>query len=468
MAEFQSSITGLVDGGQAARPTGLRARSKAHRRFQLYVLLAIGDLLALLVGYGIAAEIRLVSGEAYQLAEILLVLMPMYLTIAFQLGAYSISSVQRWSWGVRRSLTALSYAVLTVVAIAFAWKVGAQYSRVFFLLGATLSACLMIGTRYVLHRLASRLLPYGPIEVVVLTDQPDGLDGVRYRVIDTTRLGLAPDLNCPQSLDQLSRVIDGADRVVIACAAHDRQRWVDALKGSGIDIEILLPEFEALGVLSIGQQDGRLTACVSKGQLSLRARALKRAFDLVAVLWLMPLLLLTLIVVSILIKLRDKGPIFFVQRRIGRGNRLFDLYKFRTMTVGSQDHAGAQSTARDDARITPVGALLRRTSIDELPQLINVLMGSMSIVGPRPHALGSTAEDELFWTIDQRYWSRHAAKPGLTGLAQVRGFRGATDSRAALVNRIEADLEYLSGWTLWRDVRILAATVKVVAHPNAY
>jgi lipopolysaccharide/colanic/teichoic acid biosynthesis glycosyltransferase len=324
---------------------------------------------------------------------------------------------------VRQSLTALSFAALTVVAIAFAWKVGAQYSRLFFVLGAMLSASLMIGTRYVLHRLASRLMPNGPIEVVVLTDQPDGLDDVRHRVIDTTRLGLAPDLNCPQSLDRLSRAIGGADRVVIACAADDRQRWADALKGSGIAVEILLPEFEALGILGIGQQAGRLTACVSKGQMSLRARALKRAFDLVAALWLMPLLLLTLMIVSILIKLRDEGPIFFVQRRIGRGNRFFNIYKFRTMMVGSPDHAGAQSTARNDARVTRLGALLRRTSIDELPQLINVLMGSMSIVGPRPHAVGSTAEDELFWTIDQRYWLRHAAKPGRADQSDRGGSR---------------------------------------------
>jgi exopolysaccharide biosynthesis polyprenyl glycosylphosphotransferase len=451
-----------------AHPTSLGAQCKAHRRFQLYVLLASGDLLALLVGFGIAAGLRLAPGEASQLVEVLLVLMPMYLTIAFQLGAYSIFSLDRWSWGVRRSLTALFFAALTVVAIAFAWKVGAQYSRLFFVVGAMLSVSLMIGTRFVLHRLASRLMPHGPVEVVVLTNRPDGPDDLRHRVIDTTRLGLAPDLNCPQSLDRLSRAIGGADRVVIACAADDRRRWVDALRGSGIDIEILLPEFEALGVLRIGQQAGRLTACVSRGRMSLRARTLKRAFDLLVVVWLMPLLLLALLIVPILIKLRDNGPIFFVQRRIGRGNRFFDVYKFRTMSVGSQDPAGARSTERNDARVTRIGALLRRTSIDELPQLINVLMGSMSIVGPRPHALGSTAEDELFWNIDQRYWARHAAKPGLTGLAQVRGFRGATDNRAALVNRIEADLEYLSGWTLWRDVRILAATIKVVAHPNAY
>ena len=92
----------------------------------------------------------------------------------------------------------------------------------------------------------------------------------------------------------------------------------------------------------------------------------------------------------------------------------------------------------------------------------------MSIVGPRPHALGSRAEDQLFWEIDDRYWHRHAAKPGLTGLAQVRGYRGATNHRSDLVNRLQADLEYLHGWTIWRDMLIVAQTVRVLVHRNAY
>ncbi|MBO9623902.1 MAG: sugar transferase [Sphingomonas sp.] len=204
------------------------------------------------------------------------------------------------------------------------------------------------------------------------------------------------------------------------------------------------------------------------GQLALHERVLKRAFDLVTVLWLLPLLFLALALVSVAIKLEDGGPVFFVQRRIGHGNRFFDLYKFRTMRVEALDLRGTKSAVRGDPRITRIGAFLRSTSIDELPQLLNVLAGSMSIVGPRPHAVGSKAGDELFWVVDERYWLRHAAKPGLTGLAQVRGYRGATDTRAAIVNRIQADLEYLVGWSLWRDIRILAATIGVLAHPNAY
>jgi lipopolysaccharide/colanic/teichoic acid biosynthesis glycosyltransferase len=134
----------------------------------------------------------------------------------------------------------------------------------------------------------------------------------------------------------------------------------------------------------------------------------------------------------------------------------------------TSDRQGNQSTRRDDDRITVVGRFIRRTSLDELPQLMNVLSGDMSIVGPRPHALGSRAEDLLFWEIDSRYWHRHAAKPGLTGLAQVRGYRGATNHRDDVVNRLHADLEYLDNWSLWKDLKIIMMTFRVVVHSNAF
>jgi len=118
--------------------------------------------------------------------------------------------------------------------------------------------------------------------------------------------------------------------------------------------------------------------------------------------------------------------------------------------------------------VTRVGRFIRRTSIDELPQLINVVIGDMSIVGPRPHAVGSRAENKLFWEIDERYWHRHAAKPGLTGLAQIRGFRGATDREDDLTNRLQADLEYLNDWSLWRDIKIIVMTFGVLRHKNAF
>jgi lipopolysaccharide/colanic/teichoic acid biosynthesis glycosyltransferase len=144
------------------------------------------------------------------------------------------------------------------------------------------------------------------------------------------------------------------------------------------------------------------------------------------------------------------------------------MFKFRSMREEKLDHDGDQSTARDDDRITGIGAYIRRTSIDELPQLLNVLTGDMSIVGPRPHAIGSQANNKYFWEVDRKYWQRHCLKPGLTGLAQVRGHRGATDVEKDLTDRLQSDLEYIAGWSLRRDIGIVLRTVMVLKHDNAY
>ena len=163
-----------------------------------------------------------------------------------------------------------------------------------------------------------------------------------------------------------------------------------------------------------------------------------------------------------------RPAILFRQQRQGRSNRLFWIYKFRSMRVERNDLAGTRSASRDDDRITRVGRFIRRSSIDELPQLFNVLRGEMSIVGPRPHAIGSLAGTKRFWEVDPRYLLRHSLKPGLTGLAQVRGLRGATDTEADLRNRLQADLEYLDGWTILRDLRIVLGTIRVLVHDRAF
>jgi lipopolysaccharide/colanic/teichoic acid biosynthesis glycosyltransferase len=138
------------------------------------------------------------------------------------------------------------------------------------------------------------------------------------------------------------------------------------------------------------------------------------------------------------------------------------------MRSDATDAVGERSATRNDDRITRVGALIRRTSIDELPQLLNVLKGDMSLVGPRPHALGSLAGEELFWEVSETYWVRHALKPGITGLAQVRGHRGATAAAEDLQVRLRSDLEYLMNWSLSLDLLILVRTCGVLFHKNAF
>ena len=192
-------------------------------------------------------------------------------------------------------------------------------------------------------------------------------------------------------------------------------------------------------------------------------RLVKSAIDFAvatsAILLLSPLLL----AIAAAIKLDSDGPILFRQRRHGLGDRLFDVLKFRTMYCNLGDPHGANQTKRDDPRVTRVGALLRRTSLDELPQLFNVLRGEMSLVGPRPHSPYMLIGDKRHYEIVSEYSSRHRVKPGITGLAQVSGYRGAVDTADQLKARIDLDLYYIDHWSLWLDFKILCRTAAVCA-----
>ncbi|PTV96550.1 lipopolysaccharide/colanic/teichoic acid biosynthesis glycosyltransferase [Rhodobacter aestuarii] len=159
------------------------------------------------------------------------------------------------------------------------------------------------------------------------------------------------------------------------------------------------------------------------------------------------------------IKLTSPGPVFFRQNRYGRKGTPFQIYKFRTMRTELSDSSGVQQTVKGDPRITPVGAFLRRTSIDELPQLLNVLEGTMSIVGPRPHVPNMIAAGVRYEDFDHRYMRRHAVLPGITGLAQVRGYRGETDTYEAARGRLDHDLEYLRTASFWGDLKIVFGTL---------
>jgi lipopolysaccharide/colanic/teichoic acid biosynthesis glycosyltransferase len=195
----------------------------------------------------------------------------------------------------------------------------------------------------------------------------------------------------------------------------------------------------------------------------------KRAIDIVGALVLLIPLALPMLVAAAVICLESPGGALFRQRRIGFGNLPFEMWKFRTM----RDHAAepgrlAQAT-RYDTRVTRFGQLLRRSSFDELPQLFNVLHGDMSLVGPRPHAPGCYAGATPFELVTPHYPARHRVKPGMTGLAQIRGWRGETDTKDKLLRRVECDLEYIDNWSLRMDIAILArSVVPVFAMQNAY
>jgi putative colanic acid biosynthesis UDP-glucose lipid carrier transferase len=187
----------------------------------------------------------------------------------------------------------------------------------------------------------------------------------------------------------------------------------------------------------------------------LTMRFSKRIFDIIfstAVIlfifsWLFP-------VIGLLIKLNSKGPVFFVQKRTGINNKTFNCLKFRTMTVNTE--SDSKQAQKNDSRITSIGNFLRKTNIDEMPQFINVFLGNMSVVGPRPHMLNHT---DQYSRLIKHYKVRHFVKPGITGWAQVNGYRGITDELWKMEKRVEYDMDYLENWTFFWDIKIIFMTL---------
>lgn len=186
----------------------------------------------------------------------------------------------------------------------------------------------------------------------------------------------------------------------------------------------------------------------------------KRLMDVSGAVVLIVLLAPLLIGLAVAIKITSPGPILFRQARYGHRNALFTIYKFRSMRTDVQDVTGVQQACEDDPRLTPIGGFLRRSSLDELPQLLNVVKGDMSLVGPRPHVPGMLAGGMLYEELVPFYFERHAVKPGVTGLAQINGLRGPTIDARLATQRIEQDLRYIATLSITQDIVILLQTVK--------
>lgn len=192
---------------------------------------------------------------------------------------------------------------------------------------------------------------------------------------------------------------------------------------------------------------------------------LKRAFDIVVAAAILTLFAWAYALIALAVVVESRGPVLFRQRRTGRHGKVFTIYKFRSMTVTEDGDVIAHAT-RGDQRVTRVGAFLRETSLDELPQLLNVIRGDMSLVGPRPHAL---AHDLHYGALLPRYPQRFEVRPGLTGLAQVQGHRGEIRQLDCMARRVDADADYAAGWSFVDDLVIVARTVPLlVARTNAY
>jgi putative colanic acid biosynthesis UDP-glucose lipid carrier transferase len=220
-----------------------------------------------------------------------------------------------------------------------------------------------------------------------------------------------------------------------------------------------------MAVSRITQFGNMVTMRICQCPLTPFNRAIKRAFDVAAAIVGLILVSPLFVIVPLAIKLDSRGPVLFRQTRHGYNNEPIRVLKFRTMTV-TEEGDNFKPVVRHDPRVTRMGRFLRHSNIDELPQLINVLAGSMSLVGPRPHA---TSQNEVFAELISSFFRRHNVKPGITGWAQVNGYRGDTDTLEKMQRRVEHDLYYIDNWSLLFDVRIILLTLfsrKIYA--NAY
>ncbi|WP_251007601.1 sugar transferase [Sphingobium sp. BHU LFT2] len=441
--------------------------ARRNARLWLCLLLLSADCLALLIGFGVGA--RLSPASSSDMIGSLSAGILVFAIIAFHSQAYSMSCLTSATISCRAATLAFGATMLLFFLVIFASKAVGTFPRSGMLFGVFGSLGLLVVQRSLMAYAVRRCFGNQLFaEILILDGIARPNDCGAAAVIDARQIGLRPEEDDPHKLHQLGVLLRDYDRAIILCPAARRASWAEILKGSNVQGEVVVPEVGETAPLAVGTWLDTSTLVVSRGPLNLADRARKRLLDIALTVPLVIALLPLLLLVAIAIKIDSTGPVFFRQQRIGRGNRLFRIYKFRSMRTDCGDALGSRSTGRSDDRVTRIGRFIRSTSIDELPQLFNVLLGEMSLVGPRPHALGSTADNAYFWQVDRQYWHRHALKPGITGLAQIRGFRGATETRGDILRRIEADLEYLHGWSLARDVGILLRTFNVLVHHKAF
>jgi len=326
--------------------------------------------------------------------------------------------------------------------------------------GRLRQAVAIFGTGDIAERLVARMQESAEdsLELIGLFDDRD-----RRRIVSPGMRSLA--VGTADDLLALSRRRD-IDRVFVALPHSAERRVIDVLKKlHQMPVEIsLAPDLVGYNLPCREPDDiaGLPVHEVYGRPLTFGQVLVKSAIDKVLAALVLTLGAPLFLALALAIKLDSKGPVFFRQNRYGFGDRMIGVYKFRTMYAKLCDHNGKSQTQSNDPRVTRVGHFLRRWSLDELPQVINVLRGEMSLVGPRPHAVSMRVEDRLNHDIVPDYALRHHMKPGITGWAQVNGYHGAVPTEEALRARVRHDLEYIDNWSPWFDLQIILRTVRIV------
>jgi len=379
--------------------------------------------------------------------------------------------------------------VLLMIIILFGLKVSSDYSRLWLGWWMVLGLLFLLGFRMCIYaflqyqRLQGRnfrcvvIVGAGDLGKKIIS-QVDASPWTGYKINalfddDTSLNGsLISGYNILGGVSELEPYIQNnhVDEVWIALPLRAEVRVKELLYGlrhHTVNIK-LIPDIFGFTLLnhSVTEIAGLAAVNLSETPMGGGNQLIKAVEDRVLALFIFVLISPLLILISLVIRFTSSGPILFKQKRHGWDGKIINVYKFRTMRVHSEDTDQLIQATKDDQRITAVGAFLRRTSLDELPQFYNVLQGRMSIVGPRPHAI---YHNHLYKDQVSKYMLRHMVKPGITGWAQVNGLRGETDTLEKMKKRVEYDLYYIENWSLWFDIKIIFLTIfKGFIHKNAY
>lgn len=409
-------------------------------------------------------------------------------------GGYGINHLQFLKNQSKISLISCCLTPLIITLVVFVLKTGDELSRGWLVIWWMLAGVLIVPTRmFVLsmltrwsgagftksraviissgdlaeefHSWISKQETYTPIEIIGTFDR---------RVITERLAGLME----PPTLADLRACFDIRDIDVIFVTADETSEVdIDALLSSlsGIPIEVVVlapPLIKKPAQIQHGTYNfygPYPSTTLKRNRLKEWSYILKRLMDIMIAAVALVIMAPVLLLISIAIKLDSPGPVLFRQGRFGFFNQPINVLKFRSMYVDLQDHQGARRTVRNDPRVTSVGRFIRKTSLDELPQLFNILMGHMSIIGPRAHPISMQVDGDYYYKAVRNYADRHRVKPGLTGWAQVNGSRGEVATLKQASKRIELDLYYIENWSFWLDVQILLRTVVIVLRgENAY
>lgn len=393
-----------------------------------------------------------------------------------QMGLYEFQSLKRPEVGFGGILGGLLVSLMTVLGLLYSMKEIGDLSRGWVLMWLGFMAVSIVLVRVFFVRWVKRCLVTGLlVQRIAIIGTREFPTALASRIRASEGLSGAIDLYHFSPTDRDIRFVGGLPELEAAMALRPYDRVVVGIAGG--DDEAIRKIVKSLGayttdLLLCTDLHPPPVATSSAGQLTgIRADVIhlvprsedwapvKRGMDVIVSAAALILLAPLFLIVAVAIKLETRGPVLFRQRRLGQNSSVFRIYKFRSMTVEEDGPVIVQAT-RNDHRVTRVGRILRSTSIDELPQLINVLLGDMSLVGPRPHAIANDHEFEQTFDLFSR---RRRVKPGITGWAQVNGFRGETKTTDDVRRRMEHDLHYIENWSIWFDIEILVRTVFVVA-----